>query len=1421
MLFFVCLIASSTTAQYCIPTYTNSCSGTGSYINKFTFHTLNNSNSGCNGNSNNYIFYTPTGNKTTSVVQGTIVAFSVKSGSGAGNDQGFGIWVDWNADGDFSDADELVYCAPGLTDDLISGTIPIPVNENYLGLRRLRVRSARDALIFPHDYCKNFTNGETEDYDITVLPAPSCTGLPVAGTVYAFPSGLCNAGGPVTLMVAGYSSASGLDFQWQRSNDGLTWTDLPDATTPVINISFLAVSTYFRVAVTCIPSGLTQYSDVIYVGVGPASLDLWVSDTICGTDTAKLVADGLAQNIYWYHDSTDVIPFASTLPGDTMSLLINASTTVFAEAVSGSLYVDTIGLANPLGWPGSDAYLNGFMVFDVFEPCTLAGVYVYPSSSGWLHIFLRDSAFNTLNAAAFQVPSGSEGQRTFVPLNFALIPGSGFQLFLSDESEKVWSVQGTIGYPFEMTGVVRLRTSNLGPGYYHYFFDWIFVHADLCRSSRQAVAATVITPPQLEVISLSSKWSICTNESDSLTLLATSGFDSYHWAPALGLSTTQQPVVKTLPPATTTYTLTAELGECVSQAQVQISVYQPPVVQVTPKHDTLCAGNSVLLTTTVSPALNYTVEPIAFMQNDTVGTIVALNDDELQGPFPIGFSFWFYGNYYQEFYISSNGYITFDATGGDGCCTGQLLPNPFPPNNLIALAWEDLAPNLGGNVSYYTTGIAPYRKLVVRFDQVPHYSQSGPADPVTVRVELHEHQYRIEIHTANMPGNPAGNWFGHTQGLESPGGLQAAVVPGRNSSSWTASNSAYRFLPQLYSYTWTPSAGLDNSSSGTPVASPQVSTVYTVTVANSVTGCSASQSATIDVVQVPKAGIITPGWTLLCDTAAVELNVQGYTEGASLQWQYFDSALANFMDVSGATGHTLTVIASDVHQYRVQATCASSAYSDTAHLKVMHTPQAPVAMPVSRCGPGKIVLTATATSDLICWYNKPAGGTFLGMGPSLVVPSLLATDTFWVEAGPPPSLFVNSSLDGGAIEEGIMFNILAHENIMIHSIDVHLIQASDIPLKIYYRKGSFQGFEQNALDWIFCGSITVQGKGFGNLTSVPLPLNLTIPSGSSYALYVSTTAAALINTAVAGGPDVFLTDSMISLTKGVGVSGLFGSSTGSRLWNGRLHYSVLACSGPRTPVVATIYYPQIVAVVNDSFICALDTIQLQAINLGLGTYFYQWYPLLEGTDPPDGASALITTIPVQSTLFTLLVNEVNNECDTIVQLYVEVSPLPEVLLIGLPDTMHTLMGPVALTGLPGGGVFSGPGIVNGNFFDPAVAGPGNHKITYAYTDPQGCTNQAVRMVTVLLYSGHAGSNAQLSVYPNPASDFVFIACSTCNMPVAITITDLTGRQLLPLKTYRLNQPLAISTHSWPPGIYWITVYVDGQKHTLPLVLTEP
>jgi len=173
------------------------------------------------------------------------------------------------------------------------------------------------------------------------------------------------------------------------------------------------------------------------------------------------------------------------------------------------------------------------------------------------------------------------------------------------------------------------------------------------------------------------------------------------------------------------------------------------------------------------------------------GTSVNLGDDEGTTALAIGFDFSYYGNTYTQFYIASNGFVSFSGTGmtGQASYTPTTLPNSSEPNSMIAAAWDDLSPNQGGSIRYETVGIAPNRKLIVEYDGVPFYN-TGIL--VTTQVHLFEGSNRIEIHSESIPANGT-----LTQGVENVSGTDALTTPGRNLQAWSATNDyvAYFYAP--------------------------------------------------------------------------------------------------------------------------------------------------------------------------------------------------------------------------------------------------------------------------------------------------------------------------------------------------------------------------------------------------------------------------------------------------------------------------------------------------------------------------------------------------------------------------------------------------------------------------------------------------
>jgi hypothetical protein len=110
--------------------------------------------------------------------------------------------------------------------------------------------------------------------------------------------------------------------------------------------------------------------------------------------------------------------------------------------------------------------------------------------------------------------------------------------------------------------------------------------------------------------------------------------------------------------------------------------------------------------------------------------ISKLKDDDFAGPFSIGFSFDFYGEAYDQFYISSNGFIGFGSNLGMTERLNKSIPDTHSPNNILAWFWDDLTPREGS--IYYKT---IQQQLIISFID---YGQFGNSGTLTAQVILHD-----------------------------------------------------------------------------------------------------------------------------------------------------------------------------------------------------------------------------------------------------------------------------------------------------------------------------------------------------------------------------------------------------------------------------------------------------------------------------------------------------------------------------------------------------------------------------------------------------------------------------------------------------------------------------------------------------------
>jgi len=155
----------------------------------------------------------------------------------------------------------------------------------------------------------------------------------------------------------------------------------------------------------------------------------------------------------------------------------------------------------------------------------------------------------------------------------------------------------------------------------------------------------------------------------------------------------------------------------------------------------------------------------------TIGTRVSgLGDDNVVGPFSIGFNFPYYWYRVNSFYIGSNGYIAF----GDNTMWGSpftILPNSAPPNNVVAPLLSDMefaSYGLGdtGKCYYWTNTAAD--TCIISYINVRFWNSAPIAPRCTFQIVLAKIDSSITFQYKGIGGAPYNGWgpTANTIGIE-------------------------------------------------------------------------------------------------------------------------------------------------------------------------------------------------------------------------------------------------------------------------------------------------------------------------------------------------------------------------------------------------------------------------------------------------------------------------------------------------------------------------------------------------------------------------------------------------------------------------------------------------------------------------------
>ncbi|RYH14703.1 hypothetical protein EON65_33205, partial [archaeon] len=236
--------------------------GTGSMINNLTFGSISNNTAASNPTASP--FYSAF-SQTTSVIVGTDVPLSISIDAPGSYTGAIGsVWIDYNQDGVYSASEwqQIGTNIVGNTTGTINVSIPATATLGTTGMR-VRTRGTGN----PNgasDACSSMGSGETEDYFITIAAAAACSGTPDPVTITG-PASVCP-GTSFSLNAAGFTVASGINYQWQWDSVG-TWVNIPGATTASYAATGVNASTSFRFVTSCSAAGTQDVSNVHVVAM--------------------------------------------------------------------------------------------------------------------------------------------------------------------------------------------------------------------------------------------------------------------------------------------------------------------------------------------------------------------------------------------------------------------------------------------------------------------------------------------------------------------------------------------------------------------------------------------------------------------------------------------------------------------------------------------------------------------------------------------------------------------------------------------------------------------------------------------------------------------------------------------------------------------------------------------------------------------------------------------------------------------------------------------------------------------------------------------------------------------------------------------------------------------------------------------------
>lgn len=650
----------------------------------------------------------------------------------------------------------------------------------------------------------------------------SCVGNPTI-TAVASPSTIC---GTQTITLTAGGGIAGGTYTWSApASGGLVSVNGPTVTANPTGATTYTVS--YSDANTCPGVPLIKTTTINFTPPPALPVSQSPAGSICTGQNVTLTASGGAGTYSWTpgaslstttNSVTVASPTITTTYTVTKTVGACVSTTVITVTVSPSptiaitpsLSSICAGQSQALSASGAGPFT--WTASSGANPASAANVTVTPGSTTTYTVI---SGTGTCTSSAVATVSISTTPSISITPSVSLIcTGESQALSSSGTGPFTWTASSGANPPSAANVTVTPASTTTYT---------VLSGTGSCTATAVATVS-VGTPPVIAITP--SMTTICAGQSVSLSSTGTGPFT---WTASTGSNPPSAANVTVTPGSTTTYTVISGTGTCTSSAVATVSISPSLSISITPSLSTICAGQSVGLTSSGSGPFTWTASSGTNPPSAANVTVTPATT------------------------------TTYTVLSGTGACTAQAVATvSIAPAASINITPSNTMVCLGESVTLSSTGSGPFTWTAS--------TGPNPASAGTVTV---------------TPGTTTSYTVLSGTGACTAQAVATVSIAPTLSINITPSNTIICLGESVAlsstgsgPFTWTASTGANPASAATVTVTPGTTTTYTVL---SGTGaCTAQAVATVSI--TPSLSVnITPSGTIICAGQPANLSVSGST----------------------------------------------------------------------------------------------------------------------------------------------------------------------------------------------------------------------------------------------------------------------------------------------------------------------------------------------------------------------------------------------------------------------------------------------------------------------------------------------------------------------------------------------------------------